>query len=93
MDCRWWKCCFEKLVFLLKSTPRVKVKMIAPFFRKEVEKLAKKHRTPLVLQLYRKYSLHKQDLVIVAINSREVNQQIYFDCKMKSILVNVAHSP
>lgn len=84
---------FEKLTFLLKSSPNAKVALIALEFSKEVLDLAKNHN---VLTMQRPYSsniLHKQHLVIAATNHLDVNKQIYKDAKRKQLLVNVADTP
>jgi precorrin-2 dehydrogenase/sirohydrochlorin ferrochelatase len=36
---------FEKLSFLLKSSPNAHVSLVAPFIREEVSALAEKHQT------------------------------------------------
>ena len=83
----------EKLRFLLKSSPNAKVALISLDFTKEILDLAKEHT---ILTMQRPYSsniLHKQHIVIVATNNREVNKQIYHDAKEKQLLVNVADTP
>lgn len=83
----------EKLSFLLKSSPNAKVQLVAPEIRKEVQELAEKYQVELVQKRYQKEDLNGKDLVIVATDKKEVNVQVYNNCKSQNILVNVADTP
>ena len=84
---------FEKLTFLLKSSPNAQVELVAPDIRDEVKELAAKHNVELALDTYHINDLQGKDLVIVATDKQEVNIQVYQDCKAQNILVNVADTP
>ncbi len=83
----------EKLTFLLKSSPDAKVQIIAPEIHDEVRLLADKHQVEIIKSHYTNNSLEGKDLVIVATDIAEINHQVYFDCKAKNLLVNVADTP
>ena len=84
---------FEKLSFMLKSSPNANVVVAAIDFSKELIALAKKYKIPLMWRPYSKNLLHKQHMVIAATNNREVNKEIHGDAKSKQLLVNVADTP
>lgn len=83
----------EKLTFLLKSSPNANVEMVAPFFKTEVDQLAKQFNIRLIKMSYEISFLCDKDLVIAATDNVEVNKQIYYDAKGKNILANVADTP
>lgn len=83
----------EKLTFLLKSSPNANVIMVAPFFKKEVEHIAKQFNIQLVNMSYEVSFLCDKNLVIAATDNLKVNQQIYNDARERNILVNVADTP
>ncbi|MGS2740527.1 precorrin-2 dehydrogenase/sirohydrochlorin ferrochelatase family protein [Sinomicrobium sp. M5D2P17] len=84
---------YEKLSFLLKSSPNAKVIVVAPDFSDEVRTLAEKHHIPLLHRPYSTNVLHKKHMVIAATNDPEVNKQICDDARARNILVNVADTP
>lgn len=84
---------YEKLSFLLKSSPRAKVIVVAEEFGDEVKVLAEEHGVPLLQRAYSTNVLHKKHLVIAATNDPEVNRQICEDARKRNILVNVADTP
>ena len=84
---------FEKLSFLLKSSPNANVVVAAKDFSKELVELAKKYKIPLMWRPYTKNLLHKQHMVIAATDNEEVNKEIHQDAKEKQLLVNVADTP
>jgi len=84
---------FEKLGFLLKSSPHAQVTVVSETFLEEVVELANKHRVNLFQTRYDPRHLANKQIVIAATNVPEVNIQIYRDCKVNNILVNVADTP
>lgn len=84
---------FEKLSFLLKSSPNANVVVAAEDFSKDIIALAKKYNIPLMWRPYSKNLLHKQHMVIAATNNNEVNREIHHDAKAKQLLINVADTP
>ncbi|MEM9646982.1 MAG: bifunctional precorrin-2 dehydrogenase/sirohydrochlorin ferrochelatase [Bacteroidota bacterium] len=83
----------EKLTFLLKSSPKAQVQMVAPEFLRETKELAEKHGVQMVVQPYQKDFLDGKHMVVACTDRPEVNEQVYHDCRERSILVNVADNP
>ncbi|NAY92644.1 bifunctional precorrin-2 dehydrogenase/sirohydrochlorin ferrochelatase [Muricauda sp. JGD-17] len=83
----------EKLTFLLKSSPNAKVQMVAPDFLPDTLELATKHHVDVVTASYHKIFLEGKHMVVACTDKIEVNEQVYRDCRERSILVNVADNP
>ncbi|MDC6366105.1 MULTISPECIES: bifunctional precorrin-2 dehydrogenase/sirohydrochlorin ferrochelatase [Flavobacteriaceae] len=83
----------EKLTFLLKSSPNAKVQMVAPEFLQATLELAGKHEVDIVREPYHKDFLQGKHMVVSCTDSVEVNEEVYHDCRERSILVNVADNP
>ncbi len=83
----------EKLTFLLKSSPNANVTIIAKSFISEIHILAEKHKVKIVKKTYDATFLTDKHIVIAATDNQDVNLQIYSDCKVRNILVNVADNP
>jgi len=84
---------FEKLTFLLKSSPHAKVTVVAKKFIPELLALAKRHDVSVMESAYKETFIKKKQIVIAATNNQEVNLKIHTDCKTNNILVNVADNP
>lgn len=83
----------EKLSFLLKSSPNAKVQMIAPHFLENTLQLAEKHEVEITKDVYHKRFLEGKHIVVACTDKIEVNEEVYHDCRERSILVNVADNP
>jgi len=83
----------EKLTFLLKSSPGAQVEMLSPMFRDETIALAEKFGITMHCDTYNPEYLANRHIVIATTDKPEVNEQVYHDCRTKSILVNVADNP
>lgn len=83
----------EKLTFLLKSSPKANVTVIAKKFIPEINVLAERHKVKIVEKTYDAIFLVDKHIVIAATDNLEVNLQVYADCKAQNILVNVADNP
>ncbi|WP_228852473.1 precorrin-2 dehydrogenase/sirohydrochlorin ferrochelatase family protein [Aegicerativicinus sediminis] len=83
----------EKLHFLLKSSPDAQVSLVAPMFRTSTLKLAKSVNAQIIYGEYRDYMLLDKHIVIATTDKKDVNEQVYKDCKERNILVNVADNP
>ncbi|MBO0323875.1 bifunctional precorrin-2 dehydrogenase/sirohydrochlorin ferrochelatase [Muricauda sp. CAU 1633] len=83
----------EKLTFLLKSSPNAQVQMVAPEFLQDTLDLAQKHSVEITKAEYRKEFLKGKHIVVACTDKVEVNEQVYHDCRERSILVNVADNP
>lgn len=83
----------EKLTFLLKSSPNAQVQMVAPEFLDATLQLAEKHQVELTREAYDAKFLNGKHMVVACTDKPEVNEQVYHDCRERSILVNVADNP
>ena len=83
----------EKLHFLTKSSPDAKVTMVAPMFREETLRLAKRYEVTLVTDSYNANYLYGKHMVIATTDKPKVNLQVYADCRKLNTLVNVADNP
>ncbi|MEX0313527.1 MAG: bifunctional precorrin-2 dehydrogenase/sirohydrochlorin ferrochelatase [Allomuricauda sp.] len=83
----------EKLSFLLKSSPNANVQMVAPMFLNDTLKLANKHHVEITKGVYHEKYLEGKHVVVACTDKVEVNEQVYHDCRTRSILVNVADNP
>ncbi|WP_431128837.1 precorrin-2 dehydrogenase/sirohydrochlorin ferrochelatase family protein [Flagellimonas flava] len=83
----------EKLTFLLKSSPNAQVQMVAPEFLDTTRQLAEKHQVKLTQEAYDVKFLNGKHMVVACTDKPEVNEQVYHDCRERSILVNVADNP
>ncbi|RRQ48019.1 bifunctional precorrin-2 dehydrogenase/sirohydrochlorin ferrochelatase [Maribacter algicola] len=83
----------EKLTFLLKSSPNAQVEMVSPMFREETVQLAKSANIIMHEDTYNPNFLNGKHLVVATTDNVAVNEQVYHDCRERSILVNVADNP
>ena len=83
----------EKLRFLLKSSPNATVHMISPMYREATITLAKKHKVTMLKGKYRKKYLKGKHIVVATTDVPTVNEKVYYDCRKRSTLVNVADNP
>jgi precorrin-2 dehydrogenase/sirohydrochlorin ferrochelatase len=83
----------EKLSFLLKSSPKANVKLVATFYREATQALVNQYQLTHSVKHYEISDLDGVHIVIAATDSKEVNRQIYDDARAKGILVNVADTP
>ncbi|MDC6361706.1 MULTISPECIES: precorrin-2 dehydrogenase/sirohydrochlorin ferrochelatase family protein [Flavobacteriaceae] len=83
----------EKLTFLLKSSPNANVQMVAPEFLPETLELANRHKVEITMAVYDQSFLDGKHMVVACTDKVGVNEQVYHDCRERSILVNVADNP
>ena len=83
----------EKLTFLLKSSPNAQVEMVSPMFREETVQLAQQAQVIMHKEYYNPSYLEGKHMVVATTDQVEVNEQVYHDCRERSILVNVADNP
>lgn len=84
----------EKLSGILKNSPGAKVLLVARTIHPGIKSLATRHPfVELQERNFRLWDLWSADLVVLATNSRETNQQILKFAKSKGLLVNVADTP
>lgn len=83
----------EKLTFLLKSSPNAKVQMVALEFLEDTLELAKAHKVEITKDVYHKKYLEGKHMVVACTDKVPVNEDVYRDCRERSLLVNVADNP
>jgi siroheme synthase-like protein len=84
----------EKLGALLKNDPAARVTVVSPEMHPTLRLLAKGHPgVHLVDRRFRPEDLEAKDLVLLATDYRQVNEEIYLLCKARGLLVNVADTP
>ena len=87
------KVAFEKLSFLLKSSPNAKVALVSKNFIPELISLAEKHEVEILTKSYESEFLNNRHIIISATDNLKVNLQVQADCRERNILVNVADNP
>lgn len=83
----------EKLHFLLKSSPDANVEVVANWFSDELLSFAANHNVILSDKDFDFNDLNQRSIVIAATNNRALNEQIYAECRLRNVLVNVADNP
>ena len=84
----------EKLEFLFKSSPNAQITMVAPYYQKTtLDFVTNKPNISLIYQTFNSFFLKGKQIVIATTDDPVVNQKIYYFCKKKRILVNVADTP
>lgn len=84
----------EKLKAVIGNTPTAQVHLVALSISDEVRSFAEKHATVrLEERAYRPEDMDDTDLVIVAVNDKQVSHQVQENAKAKGKLINVADTP
>ncbi|MEM8907988.1 MAG: bifunctional precorrin-2 dehydrogenase/sirohydrochlorin ferrochelatase [Bacteroidota bacterium] len=86
---------FEKLSFILKSSPDAQITVVAPEVSPAIRQLLaeRSHHVTIQSKSFAPSDIDGHDLVIAATNIRELNAQIQQAAKAKGRLVNVADTP
>ena len=85
---------YEKLFFILKSSPDARITVVAYEVQDRVQELIDKHpQVRLEKRFFRIEDLEGKDLVILATNSDSCNEWIKKQAKKRNILTNVADTP
>ena len=66
------------------------LRVVAPKAGEEILRLAGENELKYVEKAYETEDIKEADLVIAATDKKEVNEQVYLDCKHAGILVNIA---
>lgn len=85
---------YEKLFFILKSSPNARITVVAKEFSQEVRTLLEQY--PGIQAVYRAFhpvDVEGKQLVIAATESRTTNMRIRDAAKVRNCLVNVADTP
>lgn len=84
----------EKLASILKNSPKAKVLLVAREIHPDIKTLAEKHPTvQLEERNFKLWDLWSADIVLLATNNRNTNEQILKFAKARGLLVNVADTP
>ena len=87
---------YEKLSFILKSSPDAQVTLLAPWISDDIlDLLASKpgHKVRFRNRAFRPEDINGHDLVIAATNFPALNQIVQQEAKLRAKLVNVADTP
>ncbi len=86
---------YEKMFFILKSSPDANISLLAPWMKPEVEELlaSKKNKVTIIRKEFEASDVDDHDLVIAATNISSLNKEIRIAAKAKGKLVNVADTP
>ncbi|MFK7907362.1 MAG: bifunctional precorrin-2 dehydrogenase/sirohydrochlorin ferrochelatase [Chitinophagales bacterium] len=87
---------YEKLSFILKSSPDAKITMVAPWISPKVADLLKEkegHSVRVLKRTFEVEDVEGRDLVIAATNIRSLNEEVQKIAKKQGVLVNVADTP
>lgn len=84
----------EKLSAMLDNAPGAHVTVVAPTIGDAVRNLAAQHpRVGLQERNFELTDLESKDLVIVAINNKDISRNIYEASRSYNVLINVADTP
>lgn len=84
----------EKLNTVLANSPNTRIRIVANFFKPEVEAIAFQHPNVQLIQSdYQSHFLDECDIVIAAVNDVSLSEQIRNDARKKSKLINAADKP
>lgn len=87
---------YEKLSFILKSSPDAQITVVAPWISPKVRQLLEEkegHRVRVLQRVFELEDVKGKDLVIAATNIRALNEEVRRVAKLEGILVNVADTP
>ena len=85
---------YEKLTTVLANSPNTRIRIVANYFKPEVEELSFQYpNIQLIYADYKSVYLDQCDLVIAAVNDIDLAEQISNDAKQKGKLINAADKP
>ena len=86
---------YEKLTFILKSSPEAKISLVAPQISPKIENLlaGQKFNVSIIKKTFEPSDVVGKDLVIAATDIKALNQEIQQVAKAHKILINVADTP
>lgn len=85
---------YEKLNTVLANSPNTRIRIVANYFKPEVEELSFQYpNIQLIYSDYKPVFLDQCDLVIAAVNDIVLAEQISNDAKQKGKLINTADKP
>lgn len=83
----------EKLTAVIQNSPATAVRLVATQISDEIRLFSKDFRVELIERPYQSSDIDGADIVIAALNDREVSEQVAADARAKGKLVNVADKP
>jgi len=87
---------YEKISFMLKSSPRAHITMVAPWVNPEITELLDRtpeHQVTIIRKPFELDDLQGRDLVVAATNIPALNKEVHAAAKERGILINVADTP
>lgn len=85
---------YEKLSFILKSSPDAQITVVAPYISPDVEALVVNSKAVRIIRrAFLSDDLKGKDLIIAATDKQKVNGYIREQARARGILVNVADTP
>lgn len=87
---------FEKLSFILKSSPDAKITVVAPWVNPEILGLLDSlpnHKVNIIRRKFEANDVDGNDLIIAATNLKELNLEVKKYAKAAGKLINVADTP
>ncbi len=86
---------YEKMFFILKSSPEANITVVAPWVSPEITGLLEKgnYKVTIIQKEFEPSDLDGMDLAVAATDIKELNQEVQQHAKAKKVLVNVADTP
>ncbi|MEN0004943.1 MAG: bifunctional precorrin-2 dehydrogenase/sirohydrochlorin ferrochelatase [Bacteroidota bacterium] len=86
---------YEKLFFILKSSPEANITVVATWVSDELKELLEKrdYKIKVIIKPFEEHDIDGHDLIIAATDDRALNEQVQQFAKAKGKLVNVADTP
>jgi len=86
---------YEKLFFILKSSPNANITIVAPWAREDVSELISggKYNIKWIQREFDASDIEGHDLIVAATNFEDVNKHVHNAAKQKEKLINVADTP
>ncbi len=86
---------YEKLFFILKSSPEANITVVAPWVSPKLEKLLSKadYKVTIIKREFAVTDIANHDLIVAATNIRELNHEVQRAAKAAGKLINVADTP
>jgi len=86
---------YEKLSFIMKSSPNANIKIVATWVSEEVQHLVEKFPNQISVEIkpVEIFDLVGHDLIVSATNFKEVNLEVHRYAKAMGKLINVADTP
>jgi len=86
---------YEKLFFILKSSPDANITVVAPWVSPELEELLAEgnYKVEIIKKEFAVSDISGHDLIVAATNIRELNHEVQRAAKAAGKLINVADTP